>query len=327
MGAVTANASSNREPPLVSPDTRAIDPAPRAAQVRALMRDYSIEVIPHPGLDVRRTAELLGPGRTVYVTSLPGLPVDHNLATAAQLARAGLKPVPHLAARRIPSHAALMDFLARGRDEVGTDDLLLIAGDERRVLGPYPDGAAVIESGLLERSGVRRIGIAGYPGGHPALEESVLRAALMRKCDLAQRAGLEARIVTQFSFEPARIVDYQRRLDSWGVPLPLHVGLAGLAHAGTLLKFARRCGVKASLRMLRAHGRELANLLTLSGPDAALLALAGENVRPARIHFFPFGGVERTVLWANAIAEGAFEIERDGTVLAVRDTQGAGREK
>ena len=301
--------------------------APSPAELADLVRGYSIEVSPHEGLDAARLASLLGAGRTVYVTALPGRGFDFNLPAAGMLARAGLKPVPHLAARRVPSRAALADYLARARDEAGCDDLLLVAGDERRALGPYPGAAAVLETGLLPQFGIRRVGLAGYPGGHPLLDAAGLRAALERKVSLARESGLEARIVTQFSFEPARIVAFLGALEATGTALPVHVGLAGLAQAGTLLKFARRCGVGASLKMLRAHRRELLNLLTLSAPDAALLQLAAERrrsrgARPAGIHFFPFGGVERTARWAEAVARGAVEIDRDGAGFAVRDEIG-----
>jgi methylenetetrahydrofolate reductase (NADPH) len=297
------------------------------AELARLAQAYSIEVSPHERFEPGRVADLLGPGRTVYVTSLPGRPFDANLAASAALARAGLKPVPHLAARRIPSREALAEFLGRVRAEIPCDDLLLIAGDERRALGPYADSASVLETGLLGQYGIRRVGLAGYPGGHPLLDASALRAALLQKSTLARESGLEARIVTQFSFEPARIVDFLRAVEATNVGLPVHVGLAGLAAAGTLLKFAQRCGVGASIKMLRAHGRELLNLLALAAPDQALLALAAERqasrgARPAAIHFFPFGGIERTARWSDAVARGDFEIERDGTGFAVRDKAG-----
>jgi methylenetetrahydrofolate reductase (NADPH) len=323
MNSAPADASWNMAQSKASPDPRS---ETRAELVR-LAQGYSIEMSPHEQTEPARVAERLGPGRTVYVTSLPGRPFDANLAAAAALARAGLKPVLHLAARRIPSRDGLAEFLSRARGEFPCDDLLLIAGDERRALGPYADSAAVLETGLLGQFGIRRVGLAGYPGGHPFLDANALRAALLRKSTLARASGLEARIVTQFSFEPARIVDFLRAVEASNVGLPVHVGLAGLAAAGTLLKFARRCGVGASFKMLRAHGRELLNLLALAAPDQALLALADERkashgVRPAAIHFFPFGGVERTTRWADAVARGDFEIERDGTGFAVRDKAG-----
>jgi len=320
MNSAPADASWNMARSDAIPDPR----DETRAELTRLARAYSIEVSPHERLEPERVAELLGRGRTVYLTALPGRPVDANLAVSAALARVGLNPVPHLAARRIPSREALVEYLARARGEIPCDDLLLVAGDERRALGPYADAASVLETGLLGQFGIRRVGLAGYPGGHPMLDANALRAALLRKSALARDSGLEARIVTQFSFEPARIVDFLRAIEASNVGLPVHVGIAGIAAAGTLLKFARRCGVVASFKMLRAHGRELLNLLALAAPDQALLALAAERrtsrgARPAAIHFFPFGGIERTARWADAVARGEFEIERDGTGFAVRD--------
>jgi len=46
------------------------------------------------------------------VTFLPGDNYRHNVETAAALRRAGFNPVPHIAAREMPSREALSDFLS-----------------------------------------------------------------------------------------------------------------------------------------------------------------------------------------------------------------------
>lgn len=290
-----------------------------------LLRDYSIEVTPHEKLDIARCAEILGRGRMVYITSIPGMPYEESIAMAARLRRAGLRPVPHLAARRLPSPAALVNFLARATGEAGVDDLLVIAGDRDQPLGPYRDSFELLESGVLERFGIRRVGIAGYPGGHPKIDAAILREALLRKAAVATRAGIEARIVTQFCFEPQQILDWARLVESWGCRLPIHIGLAGLANVRTLLKFARRCGVAASFAMLRTHRKSLVNLLSISAPDETIAVLAGykaahPSFNLAGVHFFPFGGLDRTVRWLDAVLRGDFEIHDDGRGFDVRGT-------
>lgn len=309
---------------LSSIPTRTEHPHPiDKADIVNLLRDYSIEVTPHERLDIGRCAEILGNGRTVYITSIPGAPYEESIAMAARLRRAGLRPVPHLAARRLSSPAALVDFLTRATGEAGIDDLLIIAGDQDRPLGPYRDSLELLESGDLERFGIRRIGIAGYPGRHPKIGAEALREALLRKATLAAQAGIEARIVTQFCFEPQRILDWVQQVESWDCGLPIHIGLAGLANARTLLKFARRCGVAASLNMLRTHRKSLVNLLSISAPDETIAALAAykaahPSVKLAGVHFFPFGGLDQTVRWLDAIVGGDFEIQDDGRGFDVR---------
>jgi len=97
--------------------------------IARLARNASIETSTHNVADVGGYAQVLAPGTDVYVTFLPGTPYHHILSTAARLRQVGLNPVPHLAARRFASAAAVADFVARLRDEAGVGRVLLIAGD------------------------------------------------------------------------------------------------------------------------------------------------------------------------------------------------------
>ncbi len=291
-------------------------------QIAELLRGYSLELAPRGELELDHYRAVLPPGQTVYVASVAGRPLAPTIATAAGLRRNGFNPVPHIAARRMASAAALENFLARLHGEAGVDDVLVVAGDEPKPLGPFADSAALLESGLLARHGIRRVGIAGYPGGHPRIAADALRAALPRKVAAAREAGLEPRIVTQFCFEPDRIVAWTRQTSRELDGVPIHIGLAGVAGRATLLKFAQRCGVTASLRMLRSHRKALIELISTATPAEAIAALAAERAkengfRPAGLHLFPFGGVERTVQWAGAVLRGEFEIASDGRGLDV----------
>jgi methylenetetrahydrofolate reductase (NADPH) len=293
------------------------------AEVIALVRGYSIEVSPHEPLDAAAVAGLLGPARTVYVNSVPGQPSGHNLAMAARLARAGLRPVPHLAARSLESRKALADFLARATGEAGVETLLVIAGDRDTSAGPYGDSLAVLESGLPARFGIRRVGLSGYPGGHPRIGPTALREALARKAALAWGAGLEAYLVSQFEFDPAAITGWIEETEAAGCRLPIHVGLAGLATLPTLVRYAERCGVGASLRLLRGHTRSVARLLAVNAPDALIAALAAHKAsraggNPAALHFFPFGGLARTARWLDAVLRGDFAMRPDGLGFEVQ---------
>jgi methylenetetrahydrofolate reductase (NADPH) len=297
---------------------RAVEPE----RIRKLVEGYSIELMPRERIEAGRVAELIGVGRTVYVTSLPGLPFEGNLRTAVELARAGLRPVPHLAARRVPSAAALADYLARAIAEAGVKEVLLIAGDLDRPLGPYADSLQLLESGLISRYGVHRVAFAGYPEGHPRIGPAALRDALRRKLRLAAEARTEQRVVAQFCFDPRKIVAWRREMEGHrGVEI--RVGLAGPASMKTLLKFAARCGVGASLRMLRAQASNVIELFTTATPALPILALAAEPPSSldsrTGLHFFPFGGFERTARWLEAIRRGDFEIRDDGRGIEVRE--------
>ena len=72
---------------------------------------------PRAGISLRNCAIILLPASDVTITFLPGDNYRHNVETAAALRRAGFNPVPHIAAREMPSREALDDFLARARGE------------------------------------------------------------------------------------------------------------------------------------------------------------------------------------------------------------------
>jgi methylenetetrahydrofolate reductase (NADPH) len=112
------------------------------------------------------------------------------VSVAKRLCRAGLNPVPHIAARQLASECAATDFLARLRDEAAVTRALLIAGDSRACTGPYDSSLALMRTGLLQQHGIRSIGIAGYPEGHRNIGTAALELSLEGKIDYAGREGI-----------------------------------------------------------------------------------------------------------------------------------------
>lgn len=183
--------------------------------------------------------------------------------------------------------------------------MLLIGGDDPEPRGPFPDGASLLREGILAKSGVREIGLPGYPEGHPRIPRAALENAFAEKLALAAGQGLGSYIVTQFSFAPLRIVEYCTELARRSPALSVYVGLAGPTDARTLLRFAQRCGVSASLRALRAQGMGAIRLATHTDPGEQLSAIARYcavhaacNVVGA--HLFSFGSALKTAEWMNA---------------------------
>jgi methylenetetrahydrofolate reductase (NADPH) len=257
------------------------------------------------GEDVRRIAGLLPAGTPVYVNHLPKRDLGAALDALVALRRAGLEPVPHIAARRIATRAEARDFLEKAVHRAGAGKALVVAGDMSEPAGPYPDSAALLAEDFFAGSGVTQIGLAGYPEGHPHIATAALDAALTRKLELAARRGLKAYLVTQFSFAPNRIVAYCARVARRAPGVPVYVGLAGPASPAALLRYAQRCGVSASLRALQAEGVKAVRLFTHVDPTDQLMALAG-HIRSGSIrnvvgvHLYSFGGAVRTAEWMNA---------------------------
>lgn len=278
-----------------------------------LVSGFSIEVTPGIGEQITTYRDHLPAGTRVYVTWLPGSEFSRTLAAAAKLRRQGMVPVPHLAARDIRDERQLESHLVALRDDAGVEDVLLIAGGLAAPRGAFESTMQVLETGLLERHGIRRIGVAGHPEGNRDIGESGLWAALREKNAYARRSTAEFRIVTQFCFETGPVVAWAEAIAARGNTLPIQIGLPGVTSVGKLIDYARSCGVGPSLRVLTRRGHSVLKLAGVKAPDALVLELAAYRaVNPdsslAGSHLFPLGGFERTASWALAVAEGKFRI-------------------
>lgn len=275
-----------------------------AAQAAALVTSGSLEIGAHRPQDAATIAALLPAGTPVYVNHLPRHKLPDTLPTLIAVREAGLEPVPHLAARRIQSKEQLEGFLRRAVRDAGVQKALVIGGDVPEAAGPYADGAALVRSKLLVDAGLREIGIPGYPEGHPRIPSAALERAFAEKLSLLSTQGLGGYVVTQFSFAPARVVEFCTGLARTAPKVPVYVGLAGPTNPVALLRFAQACGVSASLRALRAQGLDAVRLVTHTDPSDQLAALtrycaSRPDCNVVGIHVFTFGGVAPAVQWMN----------------------------
>ncbi len=271
-----------------------------------LMVNGSLEMSPARSGDAQAVAALLPANTRLYVNHLPRHGLLQSLAALAAARAAGLEPVPHIAARRIASRDELTEFLVRAVREAGVSKVLLIGGDDAQPLGPYADGLAVLRERVLGDCGVREVALPGYPEGHPRIPQTALDQALHDKLALARAQGLDASIVTQFSFAPARIVEYLSELARKLPEVPVYVGMAGPTDPVTLLRFAQRCGVSASLRAMGAQGMGAVRLFMHTEPSEQLSAVAQYCLRHpdcnvVGAHLFSFGAAARSAAWMNRV--------------------------
>jgi methylenetetrahydrofolate reductase (NADPH) len=279
-------------------------------EVAELLRGYSVEVTPRTRSAVEVCREHLSPGTEVYIAFVPGETHHAVVTTAAGLSAAGFVPVPHVTARNVLSFVQLGDFLARLAGEAGVARALVIGGDLDRPAGPYPSSLELLQTGLFEEHGVRRVGLACYPEAHPRIGAEALEQALLAKLDLAHKAGLDAWLVSQFCFEAAPILHLLERLRALGIEEPVRIGLAGPADRRTLWKYALHCGIGNSIRALGSRTDAVANLLVRRAPDDILRALAAAQRQDPGlgiegIHTFTFGGIASAASWANALLAAA----------------------
>lgn len=285
--------------------TAAVTALPSIAEV---LRGYSIEANPRDPKVVDSAADRLDPETEVFLTWIPGTNPMDMVGPAARLRRAGLFPVPHVGARHLESPAQLEQFAARLVGEADVDRILIVGGDRAKPAGPYDCSLGVMETGVFQKAGISRMAVAGFPEGNPNVPDTVLDEALMAKVNFARAARVQLSIVTQFCFKAEPIVEWLQRLRARGIYAPARVGLAGPVGLITLARYAVRCGVGNSLHMLSEHPA-FARLLIEKGPEPIIRGIstaAGSETSAslplgvAGLHFFVFGGFNKTVEWINA---------------------------
>jgi len=271
-----------------------------SGKLAGLLSSASVEVSSR-GHQLQELRDHFARGTDVTITFLPGDNYRHNVETASALRRAGYHPVPHIAAREMPSREALDDFLARARGEADVRRVVLIAGDLALAKGPFRSSLDVCASGLIEAGGVLSVSVAGYPEGHPYLLAANAFKVLEAWRDWGQLTKIRVDVVTQFCFESAPILGWIGELDARGIGLPVIVGLAGPATPATLTKFALRCGIGNSIRSLRSQIGRFGRLLTDTGPDDVMRGLQSApkaaTAPIAGFHLFPFGGLRKAGEW------------------------------
>ncbi|MFT5501130.1 MAG: methylenetetrahydrofolate reductase (NADPH) [Woeseiaceae bacterium] len=243
----------------------------------------------------------------IYINAVAGAGTAARIKIAQELAGFGFQPVPHVAARRMISADALDDYLSQLSDKAAVREILVIGGDVAEPLGPFASTLDIITSGQLEKHGIQRIGIAGYPDGHPGIADDILQQALEEKLAACRTAGISAYVVTQFSFQADSIINWCRDLHARHGDLVIHAGIPGPAKIATLMRFAKICGVQSSAKKLLANKKIGLDLLRGAAPTEQLDAIGqyrietGQAVYP---HVFTFGGLQELVRWFEQIRSG-----------------------
>jgi len=263
----------------------------------------SIEALPKQVPPVGDLVTLLPRGVRVYLTDI-GAPETEaeTLAAARRLQEAGCVPIPHLAARRITSRDALERRVGRLAEEAGVMDVLVIGGGITPPAGPFSSSLDVLETGVLDRFGIRDFAVAGHPEGSPDFTDAIALEALRRKLDFAERTNARMRIVTQFGFDAPKALAWADGLVRAGIDVPIHLGVAGPAKITTLIKYGTMCGIGNSLSVLSRHGGGLMALATGYSPET-VVGPVEERLRTGtpgpitQIHVFPFGGLDKSAAW------------------------------
>jgi methylenetetrahydrofolate reductase (NADPH) len=276
-------------------------------EMAAFLKGYSIEVMPRTAEKVENFRDLLAPGTRVYIAHIEGTPIEDMVATAKRLADDGYPVMPHFPARIIKDQATLADWIARYQGEAGVDQALLLAGGVAEPLGDFDSSMQMMETGLFDKAGFKRLHVAGHPEGNKDIDPNGGRKnvedALRWKQAFSERTDARMALATQFAFDADPIIKWVDDLAAVGITLPVHIGIAGPAKLQTLIKFAIACGVGRSLKVIQKRAMDVTKLLLPYEPTEVLTKLAAHKAKNPgfnieQVHFFPLGGIKTNATWA-----------------------------
>ncbi|MBP2562633.1 methylenetetrahydrofolate reductase (NADPH) [Neorhizobium galegae] len=282
--------------------------AAEPAGFRDLIDGYSIEVMPRTAAKIDDFKALLPKGTRVYIAHIDGTPIEDMVETARRLHEDGFPVMPHFPSRIIPSLAILEDWIKRYRNEAGVDQALLLGGGVSTPAGDFDSSIQLIETGLFDRYGFKRLHVAGHPEGNKDIDKDgssrIVDEALKFKQAYSERTDAEMAITTQFAFDAKPVIAWAERIAAAGVKLPIHLGIAGPTKLQTLIKFAIACGVGPSLGVLQKRAMDISKLLVPYEPTEVLTDIANyKTAHPEslieKIHVFPLGGIRASAEWMN----------------------------
>lgn len=280
-------------------------------------QDWSIEVTPTGATKIESFASILPEGTTVNVTFLPGTDPLDTIAVSKRLADDGMNAVPHIAARSLKDKAQLDELVQKMTSEAQVEEVLVIGGGVDNPVGDFDNTMQVLNTGVLQKYGIRRIGVSGHPEGSPDISDDALAQAILQKNEFAQSEGLSLYMETQFCFDAQAVLDWEKAIRNSGNKLPIRIGIPGPATIKTLFRFAQISGIGPSMRFIAKQARNVAKLMTVQSPHLLLSGLsegmaADKECLLGHFHFYPFGGFAKTANYAQAIADGQISLTKDG---------------
>jgi methylenetetrahydrofolate reductase (NADPH) len=254
------------------------------------------------------------------VTCSPKHGPDRSVEVAARLQDMGHAVTVHVAARMVRDRAHL-DALLAGMSDAGADDLFLIAGDADPPVGEYSSAVGLLPIIAEHAQRPRRIGIAGYPEGHPSISDESLQEALEVKTRFADY------VATQMCFDPDALRGWVARQRERGISLPVYIGIPGKVSRTKLLELSARIGVGPSVDFLRKQ-RGLRSLLSRRSTadrlyDSLQATVEDPQLDIAGFHLFTFNQLVDTFAWQREKDNAAASSEEIGHSNDLRPTREA----
>ena len=273
---------------------------------------YSIEVVPNSAAKIESFKEILPINTRVYIAHLETENIATMVATAKRINEEGFTVMPHIPARIIQNQTMLNDWISMYQNEAGVKEALLLAGGSTKPVGDYDSSMQLIESGLFDKAGFKRLHIAGHPEGSKDIDPDGgmknVSEALSWKQEFSNRTDADMAIATQFCFDADVVNKWAKIIQEDGIDIPIHIGIAGPAKLQTLLKFSVECGIGASMKILTKRAKDLTKLLLPYKPTQMLTDLSeykskDPTLNIEQVHFFPIGGIKQTTDWLEEVLD------------------------
>ena len=273
---------------------------------------YSIEVVPNSAAKIESFKEILPINTRVYIAHLETENIATMVATAKRINEEGFTVMPHIPARIIQNQTMLNDWISMYHNEAGVKEALLLAGGSTKPVGDYDSSMQLIESGLFDKAGFKRLHIAGHPEGSKDIDPDGgmknVSEALSWKQEFSNRTDADMAIATQFCFDADVVNKWAKNIQEDGIDIPIHIGIAGPAKLQTLLKFSVECGIGASMKILTKRAKDLTKLLLPYKPTQMLTDLSeykskDPTLNIEQVHFFPIGGIKQTTDWLKEVLD------------------------
>lgn len=271
-------------------------------EMKRLVSNLHYEIIPMKSVD--QAINDLPPESTVSVTCSPVKGLSATQDICDRLLDLGHHPIPHFAARKVESHShtkALAEWV-QSRD---LRQVFVVGGDASEPAGPYARAYDFLRDFIDAGPAVHRMGVTGYPDGHPLIPSAVLDEELILKSALLKEANIEGWISTQMCFDEGTIRNWISRIRTDGVQLPIHLGLPGVVDKKRLMTLGTRLGIGASMRFL---SRNRSAMLKLFAPgrfdptdSVAHFSADADTLGIEALHVFTFNSVAETRLWQAAL--------------------------
>ncbi|CAG7580001.1 MAG: putative methylenetetrahydrofolate reductase [uncultured marine phage] len=211
----------------------------------------------------------------IFVTWLPNESKESVIRKVKELFDKGYTPVPHIAAKKIKDRKEAYE-LSNELSKYSTK--VLIIGGSGKQEGNFSTVKELVITGAFNNF---KIGVGGFPDGNGSIpfEEGI---QILRK-----KAKYADFVVTQWSLNKKSI---KRFVDE--CPIPVYLGVPNKCSKKQLLKFAKLCGIRNSVKGFKSNIINMVRFMFGFNPRYIVNEFEGHN-NVKKIHVYSFGNYDK----------------------------------